>query len=689
MRRVFGSMVRKPWRWFFIGIAVLLLLLFALVAFFVATFDANSHKARVTALVKEKIGRELSIPGDVRLKLFPNVRLELDRAILNEKNSAAPFATIEAVKISLRPWPLLKSQVKLDQVEIGNFNVVLKRFADGTTNFDDLISKDDSPSTLQFDLAGLTVKNGSLQFDDALAQRKTRISNLQITSGRLTENVAAPIRAQFLLVNDNPVASLQTQFDTELTFDLKRKRYQLNRAQIKAQGQGAGMKPLSIGLEASIDWVASGHADLGLSSVTFQNLKAYVDGKSGTQSVNVQLATPKAASQKNNLSIEQMSAQLKLDDASKKISVNASLPSFINANDKIDAPNFKLDFALEQDSLRSTGSINAALTADLAQRLVALPTLNFSSKTVRDRMTIEANGSGPLTLNLQSGELDGTQMNGDWRMQQDQEQLTGKWRVPISANIADGRFAIDAIHGDWAGQFMGAQMSGKVGVPLQGNWRESSAMIPAIDLQTKFKWSDSGLEANIHADLEASSQADQVAAKGVRIKANGYNPNGNWQADLASPVKLDFAKQLAELSALNGKVSWLSASKNAKPFNLKLNGSGNVDFAREQARFSLKAGLDQSKFVGAFGINGWADPAYRVDASLDQLDLDIYFPPAANAKTTKRPPKKTPATNLDLSFLKPLKVDGQIKIGVLKSSGTTARNVRIEMESAQPNKSKP
>ena len=688
MRRVFGTTARRPWRWLFIGIAALLLLLLALAAFFIVSFDANSHKARVASLVKDKIGRELSIPGDVRLKLFPNIRLELDRAILNEKNSATPFATIEALKLSLRPWPLLNSQVMLDQVEIGNINIALKRFADGTTNFDDLIGKDESPSTLQFDLAGLAIKNGTLQFDDALARRKTRISNLQLTSGRLTENVAAPIRAQFLLANDNPAASLQTTLNTELTFDLKRKRYRLNRTQVKAQGEGSGMKPLSIGLEASID------VDLAAGAVTLQSLKANVDGQSGAQTVHAQFATPKIVSAKNNLSIEQANGQLKLDDATKKISVNASLPSLISANGKIDAPNFKLDFALDQGSLRSTGSFNGALNVDLAQQRVAVPTMNFSSKTLRDRMIIDANGTGPLTLNLQTGEFDGMQLNGDWHVQNEHEQLSGKWRAPVSANIADGRFAVDAIQGDWSGTFAGTQMSGKVSVPVQGNWRESSAMIPTIDLQTSIKWPDSGLEANIqglalgHADLGASSRSDLVTAKGVTIKASGYNPSGKWQADLASPVKMDFAKQLAELSNLSGKVSWLGVNKNAKPFKLKLDGSGNVDLAREQARFDLKAGLDQSKFNGEFGITGWSDPAYRIDASLDQLDIDRYFPP--DKSTAAKPKqKKTSPTSFDLTFLKTLKVDGQIKIGVLKSTGTTARNVRIEMESTQLKKTKP
>ena len=682
MKRLFATATPLPWRRVFIGIALLLLLLLALAAFFIATFDANSHKARLTSLVKEKTGRELSIPGDIRLKLFPSVRLELDRAILNEKNSSTAFATIEAVKLSLRVWPLLQSQVMLDQVEVGNFSVALKRFANGTTNFDDLISKDDSPSSLRFDLAGLTIKNGTLRFDDEMNQRKTQVSKIQVTTGRLTENVTTPIHAQFLLANDNPVVALKTELSGELKFDLQKKHYQFTATKFRAEGQAAGLKPITVGLRASID------ADLGVGRVELQDLSAIVDGRAGTQTVHAELASPRLTSGANNVSIEKIKAQLKIDDSVRKISISATVPALVSVSNKIDASEFKLDFSIEQDKLRSSGALSAALTFDPAQQRVAFEKMTLNSRMQRDQLIVEASAMGPLMLNLLSGELDGAQLNGDWKMQTDQDQLSGKWRAPVIANIVDGNFAIDALQSDWSGKLAGAQVTGKVSIPVQGNWRESNAKIPAIDLQANVIWPDSALEANIRADLEASSNADQVAAKGVAIKASGHNPSGKWQADLISPVKMDFRKQVAELTNLTGKVSWIGISKDAKPFNVKLNGAGNIDLVREQARFNLNAGLDQSRFVGIFGVNGWTDPAYRIDASLDQLDLDRYFPPAAKTIVTKPIQKKSAPANLDLTFLKPLKVDGQIKIGVLKSAGTTARNVRIEMESAQLEKSK-
>ncbi len=683
MRRVFGSPSRTQWRWLFVAIALLLLLLLGLVAFFVATFDPNSHKARLSAMVKEKTGREFLIPGDVRLKLLPTIHAEFDRAVLNEKDSAQPFATIEAVKLSLRPWPLLRSQVILGHVEIGNFNIALKRFANGATNFDDLIPRDDSPLTFRVDLAGLTIKNGTLRFDDKLAQRKTQLTNLKVSTGRLTDNVTTPIRVQFLLANDNPAAVLQTKLTAQLKFDLPRKHYQLTGTQISAQGDAVGVKPVAIGLTANID------ADLARKRVTIQALKSVVEGRSGAQTIHAELASQMLTSEPNKVAIDAVEAQVKINDSTRKINLNATIPTLVGISNKMDASRFKLNFSFEQNRLRSTGELNGALTMDLAQQRAALPNMTLTSKMQRDRLTVDMSARGPMALDLRTRDLDATKLNGVWRMQIEQDQLAGSWRAPLLANIANGSFSVAALEGDWTGKIAGATISGKISAPVQGNWRIPTGRIPAIDLQTTVIWPVSALEASIHADLEAATQSNQIAAKGVALKASGGNPHGKWQAELTSKVRMDFTQQLAELPNLAGRINWVGVSKESRPFNLKLNGAGKVDLAREQVRVTLKAGLDKSKFEGAFGINGWADPAYRIDANLDQLNLDRYFPSAAKPDQARSKQKQTPAANLDLTFLKQLQVDGQIKIGLLQSGGTTAQNVRIDMESVNSKQTKP
>ena len=656
------------------ALAILLLLL-AIAGYLIATFDVNEHKARLTNIVKEKTGRELSLPGALRLKIFPQIRLELDRAILLDRGSQQAFASIESVKLSLRPWPLLRRQITIDQAEIGNFNVQLKRYANGKTNFDDLLPKDDAPSAVQFDLAGLTIKQGALTFADEMTKRTVQLTEFRLTTGRLKENIPTTLAANFLLTMDVPQTQVLTALGGELTFDLQRKRYQFKQGKITLHGEAAGIKPLNIGLGASID------ADLQTDRFELQQVQGSAEGRDGERLVTAQLATPSVHAAAKQLNLEQLSASIKAQETGRNLALDVTIPQLSHDGLTTHAPHLRLKFRLQQDALVSKGEINTPLNLDQQSGRVTLSNLAVTSHTVRDKLQIDASATGPISLDLQSGELDALQLSGDWKMQHPDGALSGKWRAPLAANVTSGAFALDALQGDWSGKFVGAQMSGNVRVPISGNWRNAGGSIPEITLQTSVAWPDSALEASIHADLQAESQQSEIAVQAVTLKVGGHNRSGNWRAALSSPVKMDLQNQRVTMSKLIGDVVWIDKNPHVKAVNVKLNGNGSADLAKQQAAITLQAKLDQSNLSGSFGLNNWADPAYSVNVTLDALDLDRYIPPTiepASGKATKIP---APPTKFDFTSLKPLKLDGDIKIGLLKSNGTTARNVKIHLES--------
>ena len=70
--------------------------------FFVTTFDANLYKKQIISLVNKQTGRELSIDGDLKLAVYPDIAIELDKASLS--NAAGftgdQFATIGSARRS-------------------------------------------------------------------------------------------------------------------------------------------------------------------------------------------------------------------------------------------------------------------------------------------------------------------------------------------------------------------------------------------------------------------------------------------------------------------------------------------------------------------------------------------------------------------------------------------------------------
>jgi AsmA protein len=98
----------------------------------------NDYKARITAAAQEATGRELKLPGPVRLSVIPWVGLELGPGSL--KNPAGfgeeePFLAFNHVTIRVRLWPLLMKRLVMDRVEIDGLNVRLRMNDQGVGNW--------------------------------------------------------------------------------------------------------------------------------------------------------------------------------------------------------------------------------------------------------------------------------------------------------------------------------------------------------------------------------------------------------------------------------------------------------------------------------------------------------------------------------------------------------------------------
>ena len=449
-----------------IAVAAGFLLLLVVAAYLVATFDVNAHKTRLANIVKEKTGRELSLGNQLRLKLWPTIRLEIDNATLYERGGKQAFASVEAVKLSLRPWPLLHKEIIIDQAEIGKVDIQLKRYANGTTNFDDLLSNDSKPSAVQFDLAGLTIKKGSLTWVDEVQKRTIAVKELGLTTGRLKENIPTIISANGLLTVDAPQANLQTALAGELTFDLQRKRYQFKQGKVTLRGDALGVKPLAIGLEANMD------ADLQAGRFDLKEIKINAEGRDGERLLTLQVATDSVHGDGNGqqttsrINLEQLSASLNTLQAGQNLTLNITAPQLNHDGATTNAPNLNVVFGLQQGALASNGEVNSSFKFDQQTGLATLANFIANSHTQHDKSRIDASASGPLTLNVQSGELDALQLNGDCKMQHPEGTLAGKWRAPLTANITNGAFTLDALQGDWSGEFVGAKMNGSLRVPV-------------------------------------------------------------------------------------------------------------------------------------------------------------------------------------------------------------------------------
>ncbi|HEX5539599.1 MAG TPA: AsmA family protein, partial [Methylophilaceae bacterium] len=146
--------MKKPLKYALFGLGGIVLLLAILIAVVAATFNPNDYKPLIVKLVQEKKQRTLNIEGDIKLSFWPKIGADLGKISLSEHNSSQQFASVDGLKVSLALLPLLHKQLVVDTIYIDGARAHIVRNADGSTNFDDLLSpsEDNTSQPIKFDV---------------------------------------------------------------------------------------------------------------------------------------------------------------------------------------------------------------------------------------------------------------------------------------------------------------------------------------------------------------------------------------------------------------------------------------------------------------------------------------------------------------------------------------------------------
>jgi AsmA protein len=188
----------KALKYIGMAFAVIVLILGALIAYVVFTFDAARIKQEAAQAVLAKTGRTLTIDGDLALSFWPSLGVKVDKVTLSEHNSKDRFAAFDSAHVALRLLPLLSKQVVAEKIELDGLNLVLIRDKDGHLNIDDLLGgkKDNGATTPppEFDIAGLAINNAQIEWRDEFGKNakgsNLKIADLDLSTGHATGNKA-------------------------------------------------------------------------------------------------------------------------------------------------------------------------------------------------------------------------------------------------------------------------------------------------------------------------------------------------------------------------------------------------------------------------------------------------------------------------------------------------------------------
>ncbi len=99
--------------------------------------NPNAYKGQLAAAVKKSTGRDLQLPGDIKLSVLPWVALELGPASLGNPPGFGdePFLSFTHASVRVRLMPLLFKRLEVARVEVEGLDLRLRKNAAGQGNW--------------------------------------------------------------------------------------------------------------------------------------------------------------------------------------------------------------------------------------------------------------------------------------------------------------------------------------------------------------------------------------------------------------------------------------------------------------------------------------------------------------------------------------------------------------------------
>lgn len=672
------SLAREHWRAGLVALLLLVLMIPGFIGLFLYLVDVNRFKGEIVQFVKEQTQRDLVLQGDLKLTFFPKLGLESGKMSLSQRTSAREFASVNNARFSIAWLPLLHKQLVFDHVEIDGARANLTRFKDGTTNYDDLLIRDETLSPVTFDIDGVRITNSSINWQDEVKWQRVALQDMQIETGRLADRVPGNLKASFHLNSERLHSDSIIELKSSLFYDRKAGRYEFAGIEGTLGGTAGGFSNLDLKFKGSLD----SHPAQEL--LLAENFAVSGTANYGQRNIEAKLGVPKLQFAKGIFSGSELALDATVSQFDEKWTTTVQIPAFESANRILNAAELKADFAFKGDGrtlqgkLSSPASVDFETTPKLQLSAIAL---NFSGKHPMLSAGLTATATGSMQADLAERNA-----NLDFKARIDDSEITGKmalldfshpaWtfdlninRLPLDRYIAadwikryqDNATLIDLgflkdmeLHGTLhAGEIKTAKLEASklaadikieqsvltiapltarlYGGTLTGSISASALGTPQITLKQNLK----GLQ--MKALLANTADADKLAGKGdvaIDISAEGGSI-GALRKSLNGSVSLALAR--GSLSGIDWRTALISGKDDlgtrseARVHETRF--SESTDFSELKAVFNIKDGTSHGN---SFDMRS---PLFRIagegDFALDSGRID-YQLAATVASTLKR-----------------------------------------------------
>ncbi len=196
--------------------------------------NPNDFKIQIEDLVKKETGRTLTIKGDLKLSIFPWLGLSTGQISLSNAKGFGRknFAQIQQSEIKIKLISLLSKQLDVSEIVFKGLNLHLSKNKQGVNNWDDfknLSNKDSkaSNSLAILAIAGLSIEDAAITWDDLQTNQHSEIKNIQVKIGQLNFNQKIPLKLSLEFINQEPSFTQTVDISSQLIIDSSLNIFQL------------------------------------------------------------------------------------------------------------------------------------------------------------------------------------------------------------------------------------------------------------------------------------------------------------------------------------------------------------------------------------------------------------------------------------------------------------------------------
>ncbi|MEH6387172.1 MULTISPECIES: AsmA family protein [Pseudomonas] len=250
-----------------VGLVVfgLLVLGVGLLFFLTRIFDPNDYKENIQQAAREHANVELTLEGDIAWSLFPWLGIELEQVgVAPLEQPDQQLAQVGSMGLGVKVLPLLRKQLRMDDVILDSVSLNLVRNQQGVGNWESIgaseeVVQEEGATTeaepaqaggdLDIAIESVRITNANVRYTDEQAGQSLQMEDINLTTGALIEGESFDVEFLGLLIVDDPALRVRLDLNSVARFDLSQNRYELEAIDLKVDASGTPFSGRAVSLE--------------------------------------------------------------------------------------------------------------------------------------------------------------------------------------------------------------------------------------------------------------------------------------------------------------------------------------------------------------------------------------------------------------------------------------------------------